>query len=54
VVTQEVVFGNAELEVENIKEFTLNAADIPFSEYASAERPVDVLECGVIKILMME
>jgi hypothetical protein len=51
VVAEKIVFGHAELEVENIEEFSLDAAHISFSERSRAERPVDVLEGGVIQVL---
>lgn len=49
--TQNVIFDNPKLEVEHVKELSLDAADVTFSEDPCAERPVDVLECGVVEVL---
>ena len=51
VVGEEIGLGDGELEVENVEELTLDAADVTLAKYSCAERPVDVLESGVVKIL---
>ena len=51
VVREEVGFGDAELEVEDVEELTLDAPDIPLAEDPGAERPVDVLQCRVVQVL---
>ena len=51
VVGEEIGLGDGELEVENVEELTLDAADITLAKDSCTERPVDVLEGGVVKIL---
>ena len=51
VVCKEIGFGDGEFEVEDVEELTLDAADVTLAEDASAECPVDILECGVIQVL---
>jgi hypothetical protein len=51
VMTQDVTLEDAEFKIEDVEEFPLNAADIPLAEDTRAERPVDVLKCGVVKVL---
>ena len=51
VVGEEIGLGDGELEVENVEELTLDAADVTLAKDSCAERPVDVLESGVVKIL---
>ena len=51
VVGEEVGLGEAELVVEDVEELTLDAADVALAEDSRAERPVDVLEGGVIQVL---
>jgi hypothetical protein len=43
-VAQDVVFGDAQLKVEHVKELALDPPYIAFPKHACAERPVDVLE----------
>lgn len=51
VVAEEVVLGDLELEVEHVEILALDAADIAFAEDTRAERPVHVLECGIVEVL---
>ena len=51
VVCEDVGLGDGEFEVEDVEELTLDAADVTLAEDASAECPVDILECGVIQVL---
>ena len=51
VVCEDIGLGNGEFEVEDVEELTLDAADVTLAEDASAECPVDILECGVIQVL---
>ena len=48
---QDVTLEDAEFKIKDVEEFPLDAADIPLAEDTCAERPVDVLKCGVIKVL---
>lgn len=54
VVRENVGLVEGELIVEHIEEFALYPAYVAFAENACAERPVDVLECGVIAVLVSE
>ncbi len=47
-VAQEVCLGNTELEVQDIEVLPLNPTHVPFAENTGTERPMDVLECGVV------
>ena len=51
VVREEVGFGDAELEVEDVEELTLDTPDVALAEDPGAERPVDVLQCGIVQVL---
>jgi hypothetical protein len=51
VVAQDVIFRDPEFKVEDIEVFALDAANVALAEDACAHRPVDVLECGIVKIL---
>lgn len=51
VMREDVALCDGEVEVEHIEELALDAADVPFAEDTSAERPVHVFECGVIQVL---
>lgn len=51
VVREEVRLGDGEVPVEDVEELALDAADIALAKDAGAERPVDVLEGGVVEIL---
>ena len=51
VVREEVGLGEAELVVEDVEELALDPPDVPLAEDSGAERPVDVLEGGVIQVL---
>ena len=51
VVCKEIGFGDGEFEVEDVEELTLDAADVALAEDPRAERPVDVLEGGVVEVL---
>ena len=51
VVGEEVRLGDGELEVEDVEELTLDATDIPLAEDHGAERPMDVLQCGIVQVL---
>ena len=51
VVCEEIGFRDGKLEIEDIEELTLDAADVTLAKDASAECPVDILECGVIQVL---
>jgi hypothetical protein len=52
VVCEEIILADAKLEVEHIEELAFDAADVSLPEDAGTERPVDVLECRVVQILM--
>jgi hypothetical protein len=52
VVAQDVTLENPEFKIEDVKEFPLDAAHIPLAKDTCAERPMDVLKCGVVKILI--
>ena len=54
VVRKEIGLRNGELPVEDVEELTLDTADVALPENASAERPVDVLERGVVGVLREE
>lgn len=54
VVREEVGLGDGEFEVENIEELTLDAANVTLAKDSCAERPVDVLEGGVVEVLRMK
>lgn len=43
-VCHNVIFGDAELEIEDVEEFTLDPANIAFTKYAGTDSPVHVLE----------
>jgi len=51
VVAQDVILGDLQLKVEHIEVFTLDAADIALAKDTRAECPMNVLECGIVKIL---
>ena len=51
VVGKEVCFCDAEFEIEDVEEFTLDASDVALAEDSCAQRPVDVLERGVVQVL---
>ena len=51
VVREEVGFGDAELEVEDVGELTLDAADVTHAEDPRAQRPVNVLKRGIVQVL---
>ena len=51
VVSKDIAFADGKVEVEDIEELALDPANVALAEYTSAERPVDVLECGIIQIL---
>ena len=53
-VCEEIGFGDGEFEVEDVEELTLDAADVTLAEDPGAERPVDVLQRGVVKVLQRE
>ena len=52
VVREEVGFGDAELEVEDVEELTLDAADVALAEDPRAQRPVNVLKRGIVRGLL--
>ena len=54
VVCEEIGLRNGEFPVEDVEELTLDTADVALPENASAERPVDVLERGVVGVLREE
>jgi hypothetical protein len=47
-VTQDVIFGNGQIEIQNIEELSLDSANITFPENTSANSPVYIFECGII------
>lgn len=49
-----VLCVDAELEVEDLEELTLDACDIATTKDAGAERPMNVLKRGVVEILARE
>lgn len=51
VVGEDVGFGEAELVVEDVEELALDAAHVPLAKDTGAERPVDVLQGGVVTVL---
>jgi hypothetical protein len=46
--SQQVVFRDLELEVENVEVFPFNATYVPLAEDTCAECPVDVFQCGIV------
>lgn len=54
VVAQDIVLEDSELEIENIKKFPLDAPHITLPKDACAKRPMDILESGVVEILIIE
>jgi hypothetical protein len=48
---QDVVFGNFELEIEDVEVFPFDATNVSLAENASAHRPVDIFECGIVEVL---
>ena len=50
-VGEEVGLSEAELVVEDVEELPLDAADVPLAKDPCAERPVDVLQGGVVTVL---
>ena len=50
-VAENVIFGDGQLKVKDIQELAFNAANITLAEHARTERPVNVFESGIIKIL---
>ena len=50
VVREEVGFGDAELEVEDVEELTLDAADVALAEDPHAQRTVNVLKHGIVQV----
>ena len=51
VVREEVGLCEPELVVEHVEELPLDAAHVALAKDTGAERPVDVLQCGVIAVL---
>lgn len=45
VVCEDILLGNAELEVEDIEELAFYPTNVALAEDARAERPVYVLQC---------
>jgi len=50
-VAENVGFCNAELKVEDIEVFTLDATNVTFAKNTSAKCPMYILESGIIQIL---
>jgi hypothetical protein len=46
-----VIFADAQLEIEHVKEFALDPTNVALAEYARAHGPVHVLERRVIQVL---
>ena len=53
-VCEEIGFGDGEFEVKDIEELAFYPADVALAEDPGAERPVDVLEGGVVQVLKCE
>lgn len=51
VVREDVLFGDSEFEVEHVEELAFYPADVPLAEDARAERPVHILQCGIVGVL---
>ena len=51
VVGEDVCLVDGEFKVEHVEELTLVAANITLAEDPGAERPVDVLQCGIVQVL---
>jgi hypothetical protein len=51
VVAQDIRLEDPKLEIENIKEFSLDAAYIPLAKDTCAKCPMYILKCRVIEIL---
>lgn len=51
VVAEDIILGYAELEVEDIEELALDAANVPLAKDTRAHGPVDILEGGVVQVL---
>jgi hypothetical protein len=51
VVAEDVIFGDRQLKVKDVQELAFNAANITLAEHARTERPVNVFESGIVKIL---
>jgi hypothetical protein len=43
-VCHDIIFGDAQLEIENVEEFPFDSADIAFAKYTGAHSPVYVFE----------
>ena len=54
VVGKDILLGDAEFEIEDVEELALYPADVALAEDPGAERPVDVLEGGVVQVLKCE
>lgn len=50
VMREDVVLGNAELEIKDIQKLALDAPNVALAKNAGADRPVDVLQRGVIEV----
>jgi hypothetical protein len=44
IVSHDIIFGDAQLEIENVEEFPLDSADIALAEYTGAHSPVYVFQ----------
>lgn len=44
IVCHDIIFGDAQLEIENVEEFPLDPADIALAEYTGAHSPVYVFQ----------
>jgi hypothetical protein len=44
VVCHDIIFGNAQVEIEDVEEFTLDPANVALAKYTGAHSPVYVFE----------
>ncbi len=53
VMGKDIVLGDAKLEVKDIQELAFYPSDIALAKDSSAKCPMNILECGVVKILSL-
>jgi len=44
IMRHDIIFGDAQLEIENVEEFAFDSADIAFAKYTGAHSPVYVFQ----------
>ena len=51
VMGEHIIFGDSQLEIEHAEELAFYAAHIPLIEQSCTQRPVHVLERGIVEVL---